>query len=377
MTANNVEQQLAERVRRLEVLLYDTTRTRRTNQPNMRDLKDANLRKVANGQIPSYNSLTGRWDPVTPAAGTTLLNLRGAATTTDMLSMGVTADTFNRFILDADGSISIGTGAAAAVVALRCGPSNTVLGRGGSPVGSGSTAVGASALQVGGGGSNTAVGLSALQNADANSVQNVAVGASSLASVGLNCSNNVAIGYRALTASSVANGSVAVGSSALAAATTGNPNTAVGESALSLLTTGGANTVVGKSAGSAVTTGDNNVALGRDTLTLTTSGSRQVSVGSNTGQTTATQRNDSVAVGYAAKFDADNACALGSGAQALHAGSTALGQGTTTTFADQVMIGARDLEITATAKGVVIKSPDGTRYRIQVANGGALSTVAA
>lgn len=36
-----------------------------------------------------------------------------------------------------------------------------------------------------------------------------------------------------------------------------------------------------------------------------------------------------------------------------------------------------DLEVTSNAKGVILKSPDGTRYRVKVANGGALSAVAA
>jgi hypothetical protein len=34
----------------------------------------------------------------------------------------------------------------------------------------------------------------------------------------------------------------------------------------------------------------------------------------------------------------------------------------------------KDIEITDTARGVILKGPDGTRYRIKVANGGALST---
>lgn len=36
-----------------------------------------------------------------------------------------------------------------------------------------------------------------------------------------------------------------------------------------------------------------------------------------------------------------------------------------------------EFEVTTASKGVIIKSPDGTRYRIKVANGGALSTEAA
>lgn len=36
-------------------------------------------------------------------------------------------------------------------------------------------------------------------------------------------------------------------------------------------------------------------------------------------------------------------------------------------------VGAEDIEITDTTKGIILKSPDGTRYRITVANGGTLN----
>lgn len=41
------------------------------------------------------------------------------------------------------------------------------------------------------------------------------------------------------------------------------------------------------------------------------------------------------------------------------------------------MVGPRDVEITHTTKGIVLKSPDGTRYRVTVANGGSLVVTAA
>lgn len=379
MTQNSVPDDFSERLARVETLLYDAKRVKARVQPNLRDLNDTALTKVKDGQVPAYNKATGLWKPVTMTTGgtPTLLALRGAAVTTDMMSVGVTGDAFDRWVLDADGTISIGDGGVTPGEALRLGSSNTVVGRDAASVGFGSTAVGASALKFGGAGSNTAVGLSASRNANTNSSDNVAVGAYALTTAGANSSQNVAIGYQALKTANPANGNVAVGYNALQAMTTGSNNLAVGTSALSALTTGAVNAVVGNNAGLLLTTGTHNVALGVSALTNTTTGSRQVAVGSSTGQSTATQRNDSIAVGYDAKFDADNACSLGSTAQALHAGSTALGQGTVTTAADQVMIGARDLEITLTTKGVVLLSPNGTRYRIQVANGGALSTVAA
>jgi len=38
---------------------------------------------------------------------------------------------------------------------------------------------------------------------------------------------------------------------------------------------------------------------------------------------------------------------------------------------------AGEIELTTTAKGIILRSPDGTRYRVTVANGGALTTAAA
>jgi hypothetical protein len=179
--------------------------------------------------------------------------------------------------------------------------------------------------------------------------------------------------------------SVGVGSTALGNATTATDNTAVGTGALSSATTGGNSVAVGASALAGQTTGTQNVALGVNALhqpaglvaNTTTTGTRQVAVGMEAGQNSTTQRAEAIAVGYRALFDADGAIALGASAQALHAGSVALGLSTATTAADQVMIGPRDLEITATAKGLVLVSPIGTRYRVQVDDAGVLSTVAA
>lgn len=110
----------------------------------------------------------------------------------------------------------------------------------------------------------------------------------------------------------------------------------------------------------------------------TTTGARQTAVGHETGQSGTTQVNDGTAVGYRALYGADKATALGSGARADHSASVALGSDTTTTAADQVMVGTRDIELTGNAtKGIVMRSPDGTRYRLTIANGGTVAIAAA
>lgn len=53
-----------------------------------------------------------------------------------------------------------------------------------------------------------------------------------------------------------------------------------------------------------------------------------------------------------------------------------VGVGTTSPVSRLTVTGG-DAEITDTTKGVILKSPDGTRYRITVANGGTLTITAA
>jgi len=175
---------------------------------------------------------------------------------------------------------------------------------------------------------------------------------------------------------------VGAGFAAQRALTTGTNNVGAGFAAQLVLTTGTSNVGVGSTAQYSLTTGSDNVGIGRsvqqsplgNTAFGTTTGTNQTSIGSSTGQNTATQLNDITTIGYRATAGANAATALGTLSRADHAGSVALGSSTQTTAPNQVMAGPRDVEITDTTKGVVIKSPDGTRYRIKVANGGALST---
>ena len=49
----------------------------------------------------------------------------------------------------------------------------------------------------------------------------------------------------------------------------------------------------------------------------------------------------------------------------------------TTSPTSKLQVSAGDVEVDTIAKGVILKSPDGTRYRVTVANGGTLSVAAA
>ena len=83
------------------------------------------------------------------------------------------------------------------------------------------------------------------------------------------------------------------------------------------------------------------------------------------------------AIGYNAQVGAHRTVALGANSVAGHNDSVAIGHSSTTTEGAQVMIGNRNLESSRVGGGIVLRSPDGTRYRISVANGGTLAVAAA
>jgi hypothetical protein len=64
--------------------------------------------------------------------------------------------------------------------------------------------------------------------------------------------------------------------------------------------------------------------------------------------------------------------AIGNEARALHHNSVALGAGSETSSVDQVAVGERDIEITSATKGIILRSPNGSRWRVTVSNVGAL-----
>ena len=105
----------------------------------------------------------------------------------------------------------------------------------------------------------------------------------------------------------------------------------------------------------------------------TTTASRQTALGHESGQLAATQSDEIVCVGYRAGANGAKAMALGSMASALHAGSVALGADTSTTSTEQVAVGPRDVEIQDASKGLVLRSPDGSRFRATISDAGAVT----
>lgn len=321
------------------------------------------------------------------ATGSTpsLTGLRGAAATTDMLSTGVIGDTFDRFVLDADGTMWTGSGAAApnrslwttsgaTAVGQEAGRDNTVttftgLGRSAgraNTTGNQTTAVGWNVLSANTTGSNnTALGSSALQS---NISGNNSTAIGSLTLVANTASDNTAVGTIALTANTTGIANVAIGSTSLSANTTGSGNIALGLNSMRFTTIGGGNLAIGTEALYSNTSGNASIAIGDGALrsvtvggnlavgisalygpggvltNATTTGLRQTAVGYQTGQNSSTQRNDIVAIGYQALVGGNNAIAIGSGVLAGAAGTVAIGKdsaGTSasTTTANEIKLG--------------------------------------
>jgi hypothetical protein len=128
------------------------------------------------------------------------------------------------------------------------------------------------------GGSNTAVGVDALQAATT-------------------ASNNTAIGKSALENNTSGDAGVAVGKSTLVSNTTGRFNTGCGYEALYSNTTGGYNTAVGRFAIGANTTGDSNNAVGSGALGTSTTASNNVAFG-NSALAYSTTASSNTALGH-------------------------------------------------------------------------------
>jgi hypothetical protein len=174
--------------------------------------------------------------------------------------------------------------------------------------------------------------------------------------------NNTGVGYGA-GGTSTGNGNTAIGTAAMYSAGSGDFNVALGLHAGRYISTGVGNTLLGTDSGA-------------DDAQPLTSGSRNTAIGYRAAQglTTGSQPSDSVALGYAATFFYSNSVAIGASARTFHTNAVALGAGTATNAANQVNVGPRDVEVTDATKGVVLRSPNGSRFRITVGDDGSLTT---
>jgi hypothetical protein len=187
-----------------------------------------------------------------------------------------------------------------------------------------------------------------------------------------------------------------LGSSALNANTTGSTNTAVGHASLQNNTTGGSNSAIGGFALNSNTIGQSNSAVGGGALAFNTSGSNNTAVGRNAGRyiadgTTANAITaNSVYLGTETKALASNQTnqiVIGNNATGLGSNTAVLGNDSivttalkgsvgigTTSPASKLTVTGGDIEVTDSASGIILKSPNGTRYRVTVSDLGVLST---
>ena len=205
------------------------------------------------------------------------------------------------------------------------------------------------------GSNNTALGDSVMPGA-ISAANNTGIGALSLnACVAGN--NNTAVGTDSMKFSNGGNFNTAIGTGSLKAATTGQGNTAIGFSALAEKTSTNFNTAVGNNCLGNLTTGFRNTAVGNDAGKFTSDGITANSTGRN-----------SIFIGDSAKASSDNRT------NQIVIGVGAVGNGDNTATIGNTATTA--LHVGGNNAGIVLKSPDGTAYKIQVANGGTLTVTA-
>ena len=227
-------------------------------------------------------------------------------------------------------------------------------------------------------GGNTGVGNAALGHLTTG-YANTAYGNLALA---LNTTGyyNTASGTAALYSNTTGYFNTAEGVFSLYSNTSGAENTSSGNESLTHNTTGFGNTAYGFWGLHSNDTGYYNTAIGHSagyTSTSTfanVSGSSNTFVGAFSGPGTSTQLNNATAIGNSAAVSESNALVLGSIAGINNAASSVnVGIGTTaptTTF----QVAGGDMSTTTAGKGLIVKSPDGTKCaRIGIDNGGALS----
>jgi hypothetical protein len=225
---------------------------------------------------------------------------------------------------------------------------------------------------------NTALGASAL-NANTTGADNAAIGYQSLIA-NTTGSRNSASGTGSLFANTTGSDNTALGTFALFTNVSSSENTALGSRALQL-NTGGSNTAVGVSSLFANTTGSNNSSFGQragrfiaDGTTANAVTANSVYIGAETKALASGQTNQ-IVIGHQAIGIGSNTAVLGNDSIVTTALKGNVGIGTTSPGSKLTVTGG-DIEVTDSASGIILKSPNGTRYRVTVSNLGVLSAAA-
>ena len=211
------------------------------------------------------------------------------------------------------------------------------------------------------GSNNTAFGYQTLRR-NTSGLANTAVGDSALRD-SFSGNSNVAIGFNALLTNIGGERNIGIGRSTLQGNKTGGHNTAMGYQSLATMSGSSYNTAIGAKIMQNSTGGANNTWIGFQSST-------SLSINNTTGSFNTFIGGDITF--NSAELSASNMVIIsdGQGNRILQKNSQGvfLSGGTVST--------ASDIEITDLSKGLILKAPNGTRYRLSVNNSGALITTA-
>lgn len=208
---------------------------------------------------------------------------------------------------------------------------------------------------------------------------------------------NVFVGYKTGLTNTTGCNNVFIGNLSGTANTAGDSNTAVGESSCLNNTTGTFNVALGKRALAGNTNGVGNIGIGANALNANAVGAYSIAIGYQSlfyavAATTGDAVRSNLGVGYRTGLGltsgsgntfigtlADtslativNSMALGNGAIVTTSNTVQIGNGAVTNVLTNGSFETKDI-----GDGFICKSPDGTRYKITVANGGTIAIAAA
>lgn len=263
----------------------------------------------------------------------------------------------------ASGALSIITGATTITIT---GSGGTGGGIGWSTLGTSSTVAGCGTPSCASVSYNTIYGVCAAANLNCSSQNNVAIGVSALYNSSGGCSgSNIAIGDYVLYNNIDGNNNTVIGKGAMHN-TNGSYNVAIGTQAFFCNNNGLQNVIIGYVASYSSTGGSNNVIIGGSVMTNSCCGNNNVIIGYNAFYCNVTGSSNVVIGGNAGYSE--------TGSSKLHIGNCCLCSLICGDFVAQTVAIGGDIESCITGCGLILRSPNGCRWRVTVDNTGCLTS---